>query len=564
MDSAADFIVIGGGPAGSTVASQLANSPKHPKVLLLEAGGLNAEHDLRVDGQRWLTFQNKHMNWGYKTTPQEHCNNREIDYSRGRGMGGSSAINFGVYTVGARDDYEEWARVVGDDAFRWEQIQSRFKALETFHGDLPAGVDAKYAAPRAEDHGSSGSLHVGFASEWEKDLPPLLDVFEQEGFPFNPDHNSGNPIGMSVLINSAYKGVRSTAADLLKPKPENLTIVTDAPVQRLVFDGNKAVGVESNGKKYLASKEVIMCAGSLEGPRILMHSGIGPAQQLEKFNIPVKLDVPSIGQGLRDHTFVPIVNTRVENSTQRREFYGDEKAMAEALEQWKKDGSGPWSRFACELGIGWFKLDKVTSSEEFQTLPEEEKKYLLQETVPHYEILTHFPIHWFIPDFAKEALNYSCLLVFMFNAQGRGEVTLQSSDPNVPLLFDPKFLSHPFDRRVAIESLRDAFRIAKSDGYTKDNVMELAGPKSDSDEDLLEYWKQNISSSWHMTGTIKMGKKGDTDAAVDNDFRFMGIDGLRVADMSVVPVLANCHVQAVAYVTGATCAEKLIKEYDLA
>lgn len=164
-------------------------------------------------------------------------------------MGGSSAINFGVYTVGARDDYEEWARVVGDDAFRWEQIQPRFKALETFHGDLPAGVDPKYAAPRAEDHGSSGSLHVGFASEWEKDLPPLLDVFEQEGFPFNPDHNSGNPIGMSVLINSAYKGVRSTAADLLKPKPENLTIVTDAPVQRLVFDGNKAVGVESNGKK---------------------------------------------------------------------------------------------------------------------------------------------------------------------------------------------------------------------------------------------------------------------------------------------------------------------------
>lgn len=320
----------------------------------------------------------------------------------------------------------------------------------------------------------------------------------------------------------------------------------------------------TNVCKDFASKEVIMCAGSLEGPRILMHSGIGPTQQLEKFNIPVKLNVPVIGQGLRDHTFVPIVNTRVENSTQRREFYGDEKAMAEALEQWKKDGSGPWSRFACELGIGWFKLDKLTSSEEFQKLPEEEQKYLLQETVPHYEILTHFPIHWFIPDFAKEALNYSCLLVFLFNAQARGEVTLQSSDPNVPLLFDPKFLSHPFDRRVAIESLRDAFRVAKSEGYTKDNVMELAGPKSDSDEDLLEYWKQNISSSWHMTGTIKMGKKGDTDAAVDNDFRFMGIDGLRVADMSVVPVLASCHVQAVAYVTGATCAEKLIKEYGLA
>ncbi|KAE8154984.1 hypothetical protein BDV25DRAFT_135320 [Aspergillus avenaceus] len=552
-----------GGPAGSTVASQLANSPKHPKVLLLEAGGLNSDHDLRVDGQRWLTFQNKNMNWGYKTAPQEHCNNREIDYSRGLGMGGSSAINFGVYSVGAQDDYEEWARVVGDDAYRWKNIQSRYKALETFHGDLPAGIDSKYASPRPENHGSSGPLHVGFASEWEQDLPPLLDVFEQAGFPLNPDHNSGNPLGMSVLINSSYKGVRSTAADFLKPQPENLKIITNAPVQRLVLDGKKAVGVESNGQKYYASKEIVMCAGSLEGPRILMHSGIGPAKQLEQFNIPVTLDVPAIGQGLRDHTFVPLVNTRVENSTYRRNFYGDEKAMATALDQWRKDGSGPWSKFACELGIGWFKLQNLTASDEFKALPEDEQRYLMQETVPHYEILTHFPIHWFIPGFAQEALNYSCLLVFLFNAQTRGEVILQSSDPSVPLKFDPKFLAHPFDRRAAIESLRDAFRIAKYDAYTKDNVLELAGPKSDSDEDLLEYWRQNISSSWHMTGTIKMGKKGDTDAAVDSDFRFIGIEGLRVADMSVVPVLANCHVQAVAYVTGATCAEKLIKEYSL-
>ncbi|KAE8356731.1 hypothetical protein BDV28DRAFT_144854 [Aspergillus coremiiformis] len=497
-----------------------------------------------------------HEELGLQDHPQEHCNNREIDYSCGRGMGGSSAINFGVYSVGARDDYEEWARIVADDAFRWEKIQSRYKSLETFHSDLPAGVDPKYAAPRAEDHGNSGGLHVGFASECEKDLPPLLDVFEQAGFPLNSDHNSGNPIGMSVLINSAYRGVRSTAADPLTPQPENLTIVTDSPVQRLVLNGNKAVDVESNEKKYLASKEVILCAGSLEGPRILMHSGIGPAKQLERFNIPVKLDVPAIGQGLRDHTFVPLVNTRVENITQRREFYGDEKAMAEALEQWRKDRSGPWSRFACELGIGWFKLDKLTSSEEFQKLPAEEQQYLLQRTVPHYEILTHFPVHWFIPDFSKEALNYSCLLVFLFNARSR--------DPNVRLLFDPKFLSHPFDRRAAIESLRGAFQIAKYDGYTKDTVVDLASPKSDEDEDLLEYWRQNISSSWHMTGTIKMGKKGDPDAAVDNNFRFMGIDALRVADMSVVPVLANCHVQAVAYVTGATCAEKLIEQYGLA
>lgn len=218
-------------------------------MLLLEAGSNNADRNLRVDGQRWLTFQNKEMNWGYKTTAQTHCNDREIDYSRGKGIGGSSAINFGVYTIGARDDYDEWARIVGDDAFRWERMQSRYKSLETFHSDILGGIDKKYANPKASDHGTSGPLHVGFASELERDVPAVLDDFERAGFPLNPDHNSGNPIGMSMLINSSYKGLRSTAADLLTPKPENLTIIANAPVQRLVFDGKRVFGVESNGTK---------------------------------------------------------------------------------------------------------------------------------------------------------------------------------------------------------------------------------------------------------------------------------------------------------------------------
>lgn len=296
-----------------------------------------------------------------------------------------------------------------------------------------------------------------------------------------------------------------------------------------------------------------------------MHSGIGPTAQLKQHNIPVVLDVPAVGQGLRDHCFVPIVNTRSETSTQRKTFYGDKAAMDAALKQWHEDGTGPWAKFACELGIGWFKLaDQLISSPEFKALPRDEQNYLLQETVPHYEIITHFPVHWFIPDFPSEALNYSCILVFLFNAQTRGEVTLQSSDPDAPLSFNPKFLAHPFDRKLAIESLRDSFRVLKHKSYTKDNVTEMAMPKSDSDEDLLEYWRQNISSSWHMTGTVKMGKTGDADAVVDPDFKVMGIENLRVADMGVVPVLVNAHVQAVAYVTGTTCAEKLIREYNLA
>ncbi|KAJ5112230.1 hypothetical protein N7532_000275 [Penicillium argentinense] len=561
-----EFIVVGSGPAGSTLAAQLANSPAKPSVLLLEAGDNKEDRNLRVDGQRWTTFMNQSMNWGFKTTPQADCNNREIDYSRGRCMGGSSAINFGVYSVGARDDYQEWARIVDDDSFAWKDIQRRLKDLETFHGEIPQGMDKKYADPKAEDHGSAGPLHVGFAREWERDLTDVLDVFEKAGFPLNPDHNSGNPIGMSVLINSAYQGLRSTAEDLVKnDKQNNLTITTASPVQRVLLEGKKAVGVEANGNKYYASKEVILSAGSLNDPRILMHSGIGPAAQLQQHNINVVQDVPAVGQGLRDHCFVPMVSTRTASSTDRKDFYGSQEAMDAAKKQWQEDGTGPWAKFACELGIGWFKLtEQLTSTPEFKALPEDEQRYLLQETVPHYEVITHFPVHWFIPDFPVEALNYSCLLVFLFNAQTRGEVTLQSSDPDAPLLFNPKFLAHPFDRRLAIEALRDSFRVAKHEAYTKDNVAALAMPAGESDEELLEYWRQNISSSWHMTGTVKMGKKGDEDAVVDPDFKVVGIENLRIADMGVVPVLVNAHVQAVAYVTGATCAEKLIKEYNLA
>ncbi|KAH7219502.1 hypothetical protein DER44DRAFT_761096 [Fusarium oxysporum] len=564
MASPYDFIVVGGGPAGSALAANLSRTPKKPSVLLLEAGGTNQDRNLRVDGQRWTTFLNQDMNWGYKTTPQEFANNRELDYSRGKGLGGSSAINFGVYSIGARDDYEEWARIVDDDAYRWDKIHDRYKSLETFHGELPEGVDKKYAAPKAEDHGSEGKLHVGYAGEWEKDLPPVLDLFEKAGFPLNPDHNSGNPLGMSVLINSSSKGRRSTANDLLEPKPENLTVLTDSTVQKVLLEGNKAVGVEVNGKKYLASKEVILSAGALNTPKILMHSGIGPKTQLDQFNIPVIKDVPRVGQGLRDHMFTPLVYTRKPGDTARDTFYGDKKAMDDALEQWRRDGTGPWTKFACELGIGWFKLDKLVKSEEFKALPAKEQEFLMKETVPHYEILTHFPIHWFIPEFPDSALNYSCILVFYYNAQSQGEVTLQSSDPNVPLKFDPKFLASPFDRRAAIESLRDAFRLVKHDGYAKDNVAMLAGPQGDSDEELLEHWKNTISSSWHMTGTTKMGKKGDPDAVVDSDFKVIGFEGLRITDMGVVPVLASCHIQSVAYVTGITAAEKLIAEYNLA
>ena len=311
-----------------------------------------------------------------------------------------------------------------------------------------------------------------------------------------------------------------------------------------------------------ASKEVILTTGSLDSPKILMHSGIGPAQELQKFQIPVVQNLPALGQGLRDHFFAPLCVQRKPDTNDRNTFFKDPAAMEKAMEQWKVDGSGPWAKHSCQIGAGWLKSDRVTSSSEFKALPASVQTFLNRPTVPHYEFMTHFPLHLIFPEAIKD-YSYVCLLVFLMNEQSSGEVRLQSSDPEVPLLYDPKFLSHPFDRRTCIETYRQAIEVSKHPAFKKDTVSTLIAPPSESDEDILEFWKNNLGSSWHMTGTIKMGKPGEPDAVVDSRFRVFGMENLRVADMSVVPVLTNNQTQATAYVTGQTCAEALIQEYGL-
>ncbi|KAL4769150.1 hypothetical protein BDW60DRAFT_225293 [Aspergillus nidulans var. acristatus] len=561
-----DFIIVGSGPAGSTLASKLALSAAQPRILLLEAGQRKDDRTLRVSGNRWTTFQEADINWGYKTTPQEHCNGREIDYSRGKVLGGGSAINFGIYTVGAKDDYDAWAEIVGDDLFNWENMKERFKAIESFDTSIKNEAYRSFAAPKSEDHGRDGALKLSYAEEWEEDLPLVMDAFRQAGVKWNMDHNSGDPIGVGLAINSVHRGVRSTASDViddvLAKRPDNLEVRTGMTVRKVVFDGDRAVGVQVGDEVFYASKEVILSAGSLDTPRILMHSGIGPADHLKEFSIPVFRDLPCIGQGMRDHPFVPICFLRNPSTNNRNAFYGSQEAMDAAMKQWLVDGSGPWARHGAQLMMGWLKSDAVTKSAEFATLPKDVQNFLNRPTVPHYEISAGFPLHMLAPELTKD-YSYVCLLAFLMNEQSVGEVRLQSSNPEVPLLFNANFLAHPYDRRVCVEAVRELLAVTNHPAFAKDTVNMILGPKSESEEDILDHWRNTVVSSWHMTGTVKMGKQGEQDAAVDKSFRLMGVDGLRVADMSVVPVLANNHTQATAYVTGSTAADVLIKEYGL-
>lgn len=317
----------------------------------------------------------------------------------------------------------------------------------------------------------------------------------------------------------------------------------------------------TNAAIGFARKEVILSTGALVTPKILMHSGIGPANQLANFNIPVVHDLPAVGKGLKDHPFAPMILARDPSTNDRNAFFQDKKAMADALKQWEQDGTGPWAHYGCQIGSGWFKSERITSSTEFKALPTATREFMTRETIPQYELITNFPVHMVLPELFQD-YSYICLTMFLMNEQSSGGAKLQSANPDDPLLVDPKFLEHPFDRRACIEIYRHILELTKHPAIAKDTTATILGSKSESDEDILEHWKNNLSSSWHMAGTVKMGKD-EADAAVNSHFQVFGIENLRVADMSVVPLLTNNHTQATAYLTGATCADILIGEYKL-
>lgn len=569
--SAYDFIVVGSGPAGSAVAWRLAHSKKAPSVLAIEAGGENSNQDWRASGDRWTSRFNPELNYGYKTVPQKHADNREIEYDRGRGLGGSSAINFAVWNIGPKDDHDEIARLTGDDDWSWKNARERYKRIENYHGfvpEIPTGQE-KWLSPKPEDHGREGPINIGMPSIWEPTLTQLIDIWNESGYKLRADLSNGEGLGLAVSPSTAFKGVRSTAADMLVHGPSNLHIVTNAPVHKVLFEGKKAVGVLTlEGKTYHASKEVILSAGTLDTPKILMHSGIGPEDQLSQHGLSILHANSAVGQNLIDHFHCNPTWERHESheiAPRVAWFRSSPEEKAAALEQWKKDKTGPLADIVTCVALGFFKSSSVLESKEFADLPKERKNHLSKPTVPSYEFGLDPPaIEYFIdPNCPPQAAVY----IFLLNEQSRGSVTLQSSDPKVPLLFDPNYLSHPYDRRVAVEAMREVLRVVASPAFAKGTVGPSAiigAPASDSEEDILAHWRKNLTSTWHMTGTCKMGKDEKADnAVVDTKLRVFGVQKLRVADMSVVPIIPNNHTQTTAYLVGLTMGDKLVGEYGL-
>lgn len=309
-----------------------------------------------------------------------------------------------------------------------------------------------------------------------------------------------------------------------------------------------------------ANKDVVLSAGALDTPKILLLSGVGPEEELSRHAIPAVHHLPGVGKNLQDHVFVSLVKQFEEGLIGRPQLFNDATALAAAREQFAADQTGPLSIFYNSILMGWQQAPEVYESSEFKALPLETQEYIRKPTIPSFEHIGLCPA---IHPAADPNGEYLTILTMQMIPQSTGEVTLRSTDPKDPPLCDPKLFSHPFDRRNMIEAVRRSWRVMEAEPLAKHVVGDFSMPKGRSDEEIFDYIKEVCMTTWHMTGTVKMGKEGDESACVDTSFRVKGLEGLRVVDNSVPPFVLNCHVVSVAYLMGETAADKIVAEYGL-
>lgn len=510
---------------------------------------------------RYTTFATfPHYDYQYTTEPQEHLANRSISYTRGKGLGGSSCINFCFYTRGAKDDFDEWARRVGDDFFNWENAERRFKKLEGYQ-PIETEMHKKYAEWKPENHGTDGPVKIADSVEWERTQESTLIAGYNEGWKKNMDGNDGDPIGLALGATTGWRSRRTTAKTAyLDNAPSNLEIVTNASATKILFEGKRAVGVHAGGKDYHAEKEVILSAGALDTPKLLMLSGVGPEAGLNKHKIDVLADLP-VGIGLQDHLYLPLI-MQLKDGGNDRAAWSTPDAIEAGRKQLNADGTGPLSIMYNSALVGFAKGSKsVYESQAFRDLPKDVQDYIKKPTVPTFEsasLIPTFPLPGFDPN-----KTYNTEIAFGMVPQSRGTVTLKSADPADPPVSDPKFFSHPFDQVALIDAVRRVYKWLRNPAYSPDIVGPFNVPKSDSDEDIAEYIRNYGSSTYHMSCTAMMGKPDDASAVVTTDFRVKGLEGLRVADLSITPFLPNAHTVSIAYLIGETAAEKITQEYEL-
>ena len=486
------------------------------RILLIEAGGKDSHPYIHMPvGFAKLTAGSR--TWGFDTVPQKHANNREIPYAQGRVLGGGGSINAEIFTRGHPVDYDRWAKDEGAEGWSFEDIRKYFVRSE---GNTILSGDW---------HGTDGPLGVSNIQDPQPMTRAFVQSCQELGIPYNPDFNGPIQEGCGVYQVNVLNARRCSAAvGYLRPAMANpnLTVCTGVTVNRIMFSGNRAVGVEfiRNGvvETAVADSEILVTSGAIGSPKLMMLSGVGPAAHLRSLGIDVVHDLPGVGENLNDHFGIDIVAELTDHDSLDK--YNRPHWMLWAGLQYVLFKSGPVTSNVVEGGAFWY-ADTKSRRPDLQ-----------------FHFLAGAGAEEGVPSVSAGSSGIT-LNSYTLRPKARGTVRLRSADPADTPLVDPNFLGHPDDLKTSVEGVKISREIFSQPSLRKFiRAIRYPDDSVKSQRDFEDYARQFGRTSYHPTCTCKMGV--DDMAVVDPQLKVYGLENIRICDSSVMPSLIGSNTNA--------------------
>jgi choline dehydrogenase len=533
MNNAFDYVIVGGGSAGCVLANRLSADPA-VSVLLLEAGPDDTNPFIHIPGGIIPVIRSNTLNWKFETEPETACGQRRMFWPRGRTLGGSSAINAMCYIRGHRDDFDHWASL-GCTGWAYDDVLPLFKAMEHFE----PGADAF--------HGEGGPLNVAEPRYVNPIMKAFIEAATQAGHRRNDDFNGAEQEGVGLYHVMQKDGQRcSNARAFLSPVRDrvNLSVVTDAHARRVVFEGRRAVGVEYSRKGRIdtarARHEVILSAGAIGSPQLLLLSGIGPKAELDRHGIPVVQELPGVGENLQDHLDIHVTVTEKTRHAITLHPSGLWRSL-KMLWSYLRSRSGELTSNFAQAG-GFLKSDPS------QPIPD------LQWHIVPFVYANHGQKLW--PLVRHRAFT---LMTCFLRPESRGRIRLASADPLAKPRIEANYLATERDLDALVTGLRKAREVLAQPAMAPHYRTELEpGADVQSDAALRDFIRQRAETVYHPVGTCRMGV--DDMAVVDPRLQVRGVQGLRVVDASIMPTLVGGNTNAGTTMIGENAARMILED----